>query len=181
MTAPLCRPATAGRRRATLAALLLVWGGALTGGGCQQERRPAGPQDPGLSSQALYENPQAGLSVALPRTWQGAYRIQAVSGGEAAARQARARHVITFSYAPLADSTPAQPLLTLFVFQPADWDALRGHSPEPIGTVVAQGGDRLVVAARPSRNPFDAGSADAARFEAMRVTDEQLEGAVVLR
>lgn len=149
--------------------------------GCDQERRPAGPQDPGLSTQTIYENREAGLSVALPRTWQGAYRIEAVSGGGASAKQARAQHVITFYYVPLAAATPEQPLLTLLVFAPPDWTALAGDSPVAIGTVVAQAPDRIVVAARPTGHPFDPQSADAKRFGTMRVTDEQVEGAVVLR
>lgn len=172
------RPAPApGAPRATLVVLCAL---AVVAGGCGQEPRWAGPQDPGLSSQAIYEHPQGGFSVALPRTWQGGYRIDAVSDSAAAARQPRAQHVVTFFYEPLAAATPEQPLLTLFVFAHADWAALGGDT-ATVGRVVAQNADRVIVAARPARNPFDPASADARRFDTMRVTDEQLRSAVMMR
>lgn len=167
-------------RRPVLASLLFLGAGLIVAA-CGQERRPAGPQSPGLSSQAVYENPEAGLSVALPRTWQGGYRIHAVSGDAAAARQPRAQQVVTFSYAPLATATPERPLLTLFVFGTADWAALGGDASPAIGTVVARNADRVIVGALPAGNPFDPGSADAQRFDAMRLTDEQVRAAVVMR
>lgn len=173
------RPASA--RCAAVVRLALAGAMAIVVAACGQEPRPAGPQSPGLSSQAFYENPEASFGVALPRTWRGGYRIDAVSGDAAAARHPRAQHVVTFHYAPLATATPEQPLLTLFVFAPADWGALGREASPAIGTVVAQDAGRVIVAALPTRNPFDPASADARRFDTMRVTDEQLRAAVVLR
>ena len=172
------RPAPA--RWASCATVALLSALAIAVGGCGQEPRWAGPQDPGLSSQAIYEHPQGGFSVALPRTWQGGYRIDAVSDAAAAARQPRVQHVVTFFYEPVAAATPEQPLLTLFVFAHADWAAL-GSDAATVGTVVAQNANRVIVAVRPGRNPFDPASADARRFDTMRVTDEQLRSAVMMR
>jgi hypothetical protein len=147
---------------------------------CDGERRPAGPQDPGLSSQVVYEHPEGRFSVAVPRTWQGGYRIDAVSGAAAQARQPMAQHVVIFYYVPLAAATPEQALVTLSVFKPRDWASLEAGPPAP-GTVVAHDTERVVVAMVPTRNPFDPASADARRFDAMRLTDQLVRSAVTLR
>jgi hypothetical protein len=117
----------------------------------------------------------AGFELEVPQSWGRRYTV---SERSEPTDYPRATHVVEFMYPPDVGGVPPT-LLAIAVYREADWNAARGSS---TGEVVAQKDGRVYVAVPAGRDtPFAKGSSDAERFEAARVTADQVKRAISLR
>ena len=117
----------------------------------------------------------AGFELEVPQSWGRRYTV---SERSEPTDYPRATHVVEFMYPPDEGGVPPT-LLAIAVYREADWNAARGSS---AGEVVAQKDGRVYVAVPAARDtPFAKGSPDAERFEAARVTADQVKRAISLR
>jgi hypothetical protein len=117
----------------------------------------------------------AGFDLEVPATWGRRYTV---SERAEPSDYPKATHVVEFMYPPDEGGVPPT-MLAIAVYRADDWTALRGSSK---GEVVAQKDGRVYVALPAAGDaPFTKGSPDAQRFEAARVTAEQVRGAITLR
>jgi len=157
---------------------VMLLGGAATGCGGD-----APPQQPPLGSiptdDLIYDHQAAGFTLTFPPSWHDRYDVDARSGPIAAARWPLTTHAITFVYKPVEPDQPQPELMTVLVYHRADWNQIAAGPGAP-GTVVAEQGDDVYVAAVASSNPFPSGSSDAINFNAMRLTTDDVKQALTL-
>jgi len=117
----------------------------------------------------------AGFEMDVPAAWGRRYTV---SERSEPSDYPKATHVVEFMYPPDEGGVPPT-LLAIAVYRAADWSAVRGTS---AGEVVAQKDGRVYVAVPAARDtPFTTGSPDAQRFEAARVTADEVKRAIMLR
>lgn len=134
-----------------------------------------GAEAPPPSEQLRFSSIIAGFELAVPQSWGRRYTV---SERSEPSDYPKATHVVEFMYPPDEGGVPPT-LLAIAVYSSADWNALRGSSK---GEVVAQKDGRVFVAVPAAGDtPFSKGSPDAQRFEAARVTADQVRRAITLR
>jgi len=117
----------------------------------------------------------AGFELEVPAAWGRRYTV---SERSEPSEYPKATHVVEFLYPPDEGGLPPT-LLAIAVYRAADWNAVRGSS---AGEVVAQQDGRVYVAVPAARDTlFTKGSPDAQRFEAARVTADEVKRAITLR
>ncbi len=134
-----------------------------------------GTDAPPPPEQLRFSSIIAGFEMEVPAAWGRRYTV---SERSEPSDYPKATHVVEFMYPPDEGGVPPT-LLAIAVYRADDWNALRGSSK---GAVVAQKDGRVYVALPASGDtPFTKGSPDAQRFEAARVTAEQVKDAITLR
>jgi hypothetical protein len=117
----------------------------------------------------------AGFDFDIPRSWERRYTVSERAEPE---EYPKAKHLVEFMYLPDEGSMPPT-MLAVVVYGAADWNAVRGSSK---GQVVAEREGNVWVAVPAGKDTlFKPGSPDAQRFEARRVTIEQVKQAISLR
>jgi hypothetical protein len=117
----------------------------------------------------------AGFEMEVPAAWGRRYTV---SERSEPSDYPKATHVVEFMYPPDEGGVPPT-LLAIAVYRVADWNAARGSI---AGEVVAQKDGRVYVAVPAARDtPFAKGSPDAQRFDAARVTADQVKRAIMVR
>jgi hypothetical protein len=154
----------------TVAVAILTVGIAIGVASCLTD---APPQQRPLGSiptdDLVYDDQAAGFTLTFPPSWHDRYDVDARSGPIAAAQWPLTGHAIAFIYKPVEPDQPQVALVTVLVYHHADWDRIAAGQDLP-GTVVAEQGDDVYVAAVAQANPFPPGSRDAQNFDAMRLT-----------
>lgn len=114
----------------------------------------------------------AGFDFRVPTSWGRRY-----SASERAdpADFPGARHAVEFVYLPDEGGVPPL-LLTILVYDRARWGAAKR-----VGDVVRESGDRVFVAVRPEGNPLPAGSPDATRLDATRLSVDEVRERLMVR
>jgi hypothetical protein len=134
-----------------------------------------GADVPTPAEQLRFSSILAGFTFEVPASWGRRYTVSERSDPS---EYPKATHVAEFMYLPDEGGVPPT-LLAIAVYGAADWQAVRGAS---AGSVVARKDSRVYVAVPAARDtPFTQGSPDAQRFDAARVTVEQVERAITLR
>ena len=127
----------------------------------------------------VYDHQAAGFTLTFPPSWHDRYEVDARSGPIAAAQWPLTMHAITFIYKPVEPDQPQPPIMTVLVYHRSGWDQI-ASGPDAPGTVVAEQGDDVFVAAVALANPFPSGSGDAVNFNAMRLTTREVKEALTL-
>ena len=122
---------------------------------------------PAQAAERTFSAVLAGFDFRVPASWGRRY-----SASERAdpADFPGARHAVEFAYLPDQGGVPPV-LLTVLVYDRARWAGAKR-----VGDVVLEAGDRVFVAVRPEGNPLPAGSPDAARLDAIRLTVDEARG-----
>ena len=117
----------------------------------------------------------AGFNFEIPASWGRRYTVSERAEPD---EYPKAKHLVEFMYLPDEGSMPPT-MLAVVAYSTADWRAVRGSSK---GQVVAEKDGRVWVAVPAGKDTlFKPGSPDAQRFEARRVTIEQVRQAISLR
>ena len=117
----------------------------------------------------------AGFDFEIPASWGRRYTVSERAEPD---EYPRAKHLVEFMYLPDEGSMPPT-MLAVLAYSAADWNAVRGSSK---GQVVAEKDGRVWVAVPAGKDTlFRPGSPDAQRFEARRVTTEQVKHAISVR
>jgi hypothetical protein len=117
----------------------------------------------------------AGFELAVPTSWGRRYTV---SERSEPSEYPKALHVVEFMYPPDEGGVPPN-LLAIVVYRAADWSAVRGSG---AGEEVAQQDGRVFVALPAARDtPFAKDSPDGQRFEAARVSVDEIRGAITVR
>lgn len=141
-----------------------------------QGSRPSGtPQ--GSVQNGVYTNPQAGYSLALPAAWlERGFRWYEYWGAPADQRRPGTQFITDWVYTPTSGGTEA-PLLSIYVYDKAYWDNLASQPIALPGVPIAQTASSVFVAFLPQSNPYPDGSADAATYESLFMTVDQVKQA----
>jgi hypothetical protein len=135
----------------------------------------AGAEAPAPAEQLHFSSIIADFAFEVPASWGRRYTVSERSDPP---EFPKATQVVEFMYPPDEGGVPPT-LLMIVVYRAADWQAVRGTG---TGAVVAQKDGRVYVAVPAARDtPFTKGSPDAQRFDAARVTVEQVERAITIR
>lgn len=137
---------------------------------------PVPPADSAAPTEQLrFSSIMAGFELEVPQSWGRRYTV---SERSEPSDYPKATHVVEFMYPPDEGGVPPT-LLAIAVYRAADWNAVRGAS---AGAEVAQRDGRVYVAVPAAKDtPFTKGSPDAQRFDAARVTADQVRRAITLR
>lgn len=115
-----------------------------------------------------WESREAGFALRYPESWAGRLGPIYLTGKDAAEQHPKAAGAARFRFMRSGGGRP-EPVLTVLVFQSADWRAL-GRAGKPLpGIVLANRGGRTWVAVLPAENPYAAGTSDQRVFEEMRM------------
>jgi hypothetical protein len=130
--------------------------------------------DTAAAEQLHFNSIIAGFDFDIPQSWERRYTVSERAEPD---EFPKARHLVEFMYLPDEGDQPPT-MLAVLVYAASDWNAVRGSS---AGEVVAKK-DGLVWVALPAGKDtlFKPGSADAQRFEARRVTIEQVKQGISL-
>jgi hypothetical protein len=148
----------------------------------EPEPRPV-PLSPNLEQtfSSSFANAEAGFTLAIPQSWSGRYRVNEFAGPIAQRRLPHAAHVIEFVHVPRNPDGEPQALLTISVFSHDEWTSVIAERRPLPGEVIATTPDAVWVASLPGSIPYPPGSPDAASFDAMHLTLEQVKSAFTLR
>jgi len=117
----------------------------------------------------------AGFNFDIPPSWGRRYTVSERAEPD---EYPKAKYLVEFMYLPDEGSMPPT-MLAVVAYSTADWNVVRGSSK---GQVVAEKDGRVWVALPAGKDTlFKPGSPDAQRFEARRVTIEQVKRAISLR
>jgi len=148
--------------------------------GCRPDEHQQRPLGSIPTDDLIYENRRAGLTLALPAAWHDRYDVDARSGPIAAALWPYASHAFAFTYKPIEPDEPQPTLLTILVYRRESWNAIAREAERPQGMPVAEQADDVYIASVADSNPFPGGSRDAERFDAMRLSLDQVKDALTL-
>jgi hypothetical protein len=135
----------------------------------------AGAEAAAPTEQLRFSSIITGFEMEVPASWGRRYTV---SERSEPSDYPKATHVVEFMYPPDEGGVPPT-LLAIAVYRAADWNAARGSL---AGEVVAQQDGRVYVAVPAARDTlFTKGSPDAQRFDAARVTADQVKRAIMVR
>ena len=106
-------------------------------------------------------------AVILPARWYKLYRVDSLSSAERGTARPGA---LNFVYLPRDTTQLPQTLLVMVVYDSTAWLKVKAAGGPPPGDSVAARNGRVYVLALAQSNPFSAGSADAAKFDALALT-----------
>ncbi len=131
----------------------------------------AAAEPPGtMSSSRTFNSLLADFQFAVPDAWEQRYTAtERVNPKEFP----RAKTVSEFMFLPMSGGTPPT-LLSIVQYRDQDWKAISASPAKAPGTVVAEGGGRVLVAVPLEAQPFPAGSDDALAIAPMMVTAKQV-------
>lgn len=117
----------------------------------------------------------AGFAFRIPPAWNDHWDVAIHEGAEAERRGSGASTVVEFTCRPVTAGTRPEILVAIVAMDRARWNALRAEAGPPPGDLLAERGDRVWLAGLPQSQPFVAGTPDAARFEAMQLSFDQVK------
>lgn len=124
---------------------------------------------------SLWTDAAAGFAFRVPPAWNDHWDVAIHEGAEAAQRGSGASTVVEFTCRPVTAGTRPEILVAIVVMDRARWEAMRKEEGPPPGDLLAERGDRVWLAGLPQSQPFAKGTADAARFEAMQLSLDQVK------
>ncbi len=116
----------------------------------------------------------AGFALRIPPAWNDHWDV-ALHEGKEAERRGGASTVVEFACRPVTAGTRSEILVAVVVMDRARWMAMKAEAGPPPGDLLAERGERVWLAGLPQSQPFAAGSPDAARFEAMQLSLDQVK------
>lgn len=128
----------------------------------------------------MWSGAAAGFAFRIPPAWNDHWDVAIHEGAEAERRGSGASTVVEFSCRPITAGTRPEILVAIITMDRARWESMRKESGPPPGSLLAERGDRVWLAGLPRSQPFGAGTPDAARFEAMQLSLDQLKRAFAL-
>jgi hypothetical protein len=134
---------------------------------------PAG----GLASSRTFNSMLANYEFFVPDIWEKRYTATERSRP---AEYPKAKTVTEFLFLPLADGNTPPAILTIVQYSDADWKAVSATAGADVGSVVAEGEGRVLVAKPLTKVPYAAGTEDGTALQGMLVTVEQVKQAVKL-
>jgi hypothetical protein len=124
---------------------------------------------------------RTGLMVRLPGDWPlRRVGISTFSGPSASARLYGAERVVWFEYRPEEPANPAVLLFEAIVLPRVEWLKLSQRGGPSPGVEVAENRSRVVVARRLDENPYPPDTRDAAIFEALTPSLQEISLIVTL-
>ena len=124
---------------------------------------------------SMWTGASAGFAFRIPPAWSDHWDVVVHEGAEAARRGSGANTVVEFTCRPATAGTRPEVLVTIVMMNRARWNAMRAEAGPPPGDLLAERGDRVWLAGVAQSEPFAAGTTDAARFEAMRLSLDQVK------
>lgn len=124
---------------------------------------------------SMWTGAAAGFAFRIPPAWNDHWDVAIHEGAEAAQRGSGAGTVVEFICRPVTAGTRPEILVAIVAMERARWLPLRAEAGPPLGDLLAERGDRVWLAGLPQSQPYAAGTPDAARFETMQLSLDQVK------